>query len=163
MMLILSRVCAEFRNRLGETVLSVTPRDLLTFIEAPEEIQEDPLFTLMLRDGSLEAVRSVDQRRMLESDPDSGTSPEGRKQKTPAPAETPTSISTAPTLPGDAISADTPALSEAPTSGPAAPTLPAGPASAEATVPDEIPASAESPDFGRAGSPVPRRTRKAEK
>ena len=78
-MLILSRVCAEFQNRHGQTIFSITPQNLLSFLEAPEEIQEDPLFQLMLQDGSLEAVRSVEQKRNLEADPAAGTTAEGKK------------------------------------------------------------------------------------
>ncbi len=55
-MLILSRVCAEFTNRAGQPVFTVGPRDLLTFLNAPEEIRADPLFRLLAADGSLEAV-----------------------------------------------------------------------------------------------------------
>lgn len=55
-MLILSRVCAEFTNRAGQPVFTVGPRDLLTFLNAPEEIRADPLFRLLVADGSLEAV-----------------------------------------------------------------------------------------------------------
>ena len=78
-MLILSRVCAEFRNRLGQTVFTITPAKLLSFLEAPEEIQEDPLFSMMLADGSLEAVRSVEQRCTLENDPTAGIAPDGSR------------------------------------------------------------------------------------
>ena len=80
-MLILSRVCADFCDREGKTVFSVGPRQLLSFLEAPEEIQEDPLFHLMLADGSLEAVRSVEQKRNLEADPAADTTAEGKKPR----------------------------------------------------------------------------------
>ena len=54
-MMILSRVCAQFHNAKGETVFTVTPALRNLFTEAPEEIREDPLFRLLIRDGSLEA------------------------------------------------------------------------------------------------------------
>ena len=41
-MLILSRVCAEFRDRSGAVIHRVTPETRLTFREAPEAIREDP-------------------------------------------------------------------------------------------------------------------------
>ncbi len=78
-MLILCRVCAEFTDRFGRTVFTVRPRDLLSFLDAPEEIRSDPLFDMMLRDGSLEAVRSVEERTALENDPEAGITAEGRK------------------------------------------------------------------------------------
>ena len=68
-MLILPRVCAEFHDPAGQTIFTIRRQDLLSFLEAPEAIQSDPLFQLMLKDGSLEAVRSVEQRRELEADP----------------------------------------------------------------------------------------------
>ena len=68
-MLILSRVCAEFHDPAGQTIFTVRRQDLFSFLEAPETIQGDPLFQLMLNDGSLEAVRSVEQLRELEANP----------------------------------------------------------------------------------------------
>ncbi len=78
-MLILSRVCAEFRDRAGNTVFNIRPQDLLSFLEAPEAIREDPLFALLQEDGSLEAVRSVDRQKQLEAEPEAGINAEGRK------------------------------------------------------------------------------------
>lgn len=78
-MLILSRVCAEFRNPRGETVFRITPANRLTFLEAPEEIRSDPLFRMLIAEGSLEAVESVDRRKQLEQDPTLGTDASGKK------------------------------------------------------------------------------------
>jgi hypothetical protein len=83
-MLILSRVCAEFHDSGGRLLLSVRPENLLSFIEASEEIQADPLFALLQRDGSLEAVRSVSQRRQLENDPLADTAADGKKASLPS-------------------------------------------------------------------------------
>ena len=82
-MLILSRVCAEFHDRSGRTIFSIAPQNLLSFLEAPEEIQEDPLFSMLLQEGSLEAVRSVNQQKALEADPAAGASADGRKTTAP--------------------------------------------------------------------------------
>ena len=78
-MLILSRVCAEFHDSGGRLLLAVRPENLLSFIEAPEEIQADPLFALLQRDGSLEAVRSVSRKRELENDPLADTAADGKR------------------------------------------------------------------------------------
>ncbi len=78
-MLILSRVCAEFHDRAGQTLFTVRPGDLNSFLDAPETIRQDPLFDLLAADGSLEAVRSVEQKRQLEADPLAGITPEGKK------------------------------------------------------------------------------------
>ena len=80
-MTIVSRVCAEFCDRSGKTLLVIRPQDLLTIMDAPEEIREDPLFDMLIADGSLEAVRSVEQQKSLESDPVAGTTAEGKKTK----------------------------------------------------------------------------------
>ena len=56
-MFILSRVCADFRNKKGEVIHRVTPADRLGFHEAPDAIQEDPLFSMLVSEGSLEASR----------------------------------------------------------------------------------------------------------
>ena len=78
-MLLLSRVCAEFRDRTGNLVYRVTPESRLAFREAPESIREDPLFDLLLREGSLEAAVTPVRRKELEADPLEGTDPAGRK------------------------------------------------------------------------------------
>ena len=78
-MLILSRVCAEFRDRSGAVIYRVTPPDRLTFREAPEAIREDPLFQLLIDEGSLEAAVSVTRRRQTEDDPLRDADAAGRK------------------------------------------------------------------------------------
>ncbi len=78
-MLILSRVCAEFHDASGRKLFSITPPMLLTFQEAPDAIQEDPLFHLLVQDGSLEAVVSLEQKHELEQDPIQGADPSGKR------------------------------------------------------------------------------------
>ena len=68
-MLILSRVCADFRSPSGEVLFRITPSTRLIFQEAPEIIREDPLFDMLLGDGSLEVANSVVRKRNLEADP----------------------------------------------------------------------------------------------
>ena len=77
-MLIISRVCAEFKNHAGEVVYRVNPGDLGLIREAPETIREDVLFNLLVSDGSLEAVESVNRRKVLENDPMLGTDADGK-------------------------------------------------------------------------------------
>ena len=93
-MLILSRVCAEFRDRTGAVIHRVTPETRLTFREAPEAIREDPLFRMLVSEGALEAVVSPDRKKILESDPMTDTDVAGRRpaasvRKRNAAAETP--------------------------------------------------------------------------
>ena len=79
-MLILSRVCAEFRDRSGAVIHRVTPETRLTFQEAPESIREDPLFRMLVSDGSLEAAVSPVRKRNLEADPLRGTDASGKAE-----------------------------------------------------------------------------------
>ena len=82
-MLILSRVCAEFRDRTGAVIYRVTPDTRLTFREAPEAIREDPLFDMLVNEGALEAAVTAAHRRRLESDPLDGADAAGRKETAP--------------------------------------------------------------------------------
>ena len=68
-MLLLSRVCAEFRDRAGVVLFTVTPQMRLTFQEAPESIRQDPLFDMLLRDHSIEVAEEPARRKQLENDP----------------------------------------------------------------------------------------------
>ena len=74
-MLILSRVCAEFHDRSGARIFSITPRTRLTFQEAPEAIREDPLFRMLLDDRSIEVSDNGPRKKQLENDPMSEPKP----------------------------------------------------------------------------------------
>ena len=85
-MLILSRVCADFRNREGQTVFRIGPKDRLAILEAPEAIRSDPLFAMLMAEGSIEAVQSIAQQKRLEANPLAGTDAGGGHPPAPAPA-----------------------------------------------------------------------------
>lgn len=89
-MLLLSRVCAEFHDRTGATLFTVTPRMRLTFQEAPESIRQDPLFTMLLSDHSIEVADDTARKKQLENNPEA-------LPVTPEPAESPASASEAET------------------------------------------------------------------
>ena len=78
-MLILSRVCADFRAPTGAVIYRVTPSTRLTFQEAPDSIREDPLFRMLLDDGSIEVAASVVTRKNLEADPMKGADASGKR------------------------------------------------------------------------------------
>ena len=78
-MLIMSRVCVEFHNRRGVKIFSVTPQTRMCMIEAPEAIQEDPIFQMLVDDGSLEASLTPARKKKLEQDPEDGTGPDGKR------------------------------------------------------------------------------------
>ncbi len=79
-MLILSRVCAEFHNTKGEPLFAVTPVTRNIFVEAPDAIREDPLFRMLVSDGSLEAAVSEDRKKVLENNPTVNTDAEGKSK-----------------------------------------------------------------------------------
>ncbi len=81
-MLILSRVCVDFRTREGKSIFEVKPSMLNTFQEAPDAIKQDPIFPLLVADGSLEAVVSAARKKDLENDPIQDTDPSGKRRKT---------------------------------------------------------------------------------
>ena len=68
-MLILSRVCAEFRDHTGAVIHRVTPETRLSFREAPDAIREDPLFQMLVDEGALEASVTPVRQKQLEADP----------------------------------------------------------------------------------------------
>ena len=80
-MTILSHVSVDFTDRHHNLIFSVPPHLIDCVLTAPDEIQEDPIFDMLLGDHSLEAVRSVAQRRQLENDPAAGVTAEGKKPK----------------------------------------------------------------------------------
>ena len=79
-MKMLSRVCADFTDSKGNVIYRITPADRLVYKEdVPEAIREDLLFKLLLADGSIEVVETVEQRKKIEQDPTAGTLADGRK------------------------------------------------------------------------------------
>ena len=79
-MLILSRVCADFRDKNGVKLFTVTPQTRLTFQEAPEAIRDDPLFTMLLNDHSIEVTDDTVRRKQLENDPELPAEPKAEEK-----------------------------------------------------------------------------------
>ena len=78
-MLILARVCADFYDRNRNLLHRITPRDLNLFREVPESIQQDPLFQMLVDDGSIKFPADAAKDKALEQDPFAGTTPDGRE------------------------------------------------------------------------------------
>ena len=68
-MRILSRVCAEFHDKSGTVLFTIHPADRGVFLDAPESIRQDPLFDMLLSDGSLELPTIREKVKQLENDP----------------------------------------------------------------------------------------------
>ena len=68
-MRLLSRVCAEFHDPSGAVLFTVHPAVRGVFLDAPDSIRQDPLFGMMLSDGSLELPTISARVKQLENDP----------------------------------------------------------------------------------------------
>ena len=93
-MLILSRVCAEFKGPKGEVIHRITPEMIGLFHDAPEAIRQDLLFGMLLADGSIKTPEDARKDRNLEQDPMKGATADGKEK---APEKEPDSESTAKT------------------------------------------------------------------
>ena len=80
-MLILARVCADFYDKKRNLIHRITQRDLGLFRDVPESIQQDPLFQMLVDDGSIKYPADAAKDRALEQDPFAGTMPDGREKK----------------------------------------------------------------------------------
>ena len=88
-MLIMCRVCAQFRDKRGNVIFTVNQGLMDKFTEAPDAIQEDPLFAMLCADHSIEANLTPVQRKTVENDPMAGMNASGkRKTAKAAPAST---------------------------------------------------------------------------
>ena len=86
-MLILARVCADFHDKNRDLLHRITPRDLNLFREVPESIQQDPLFQMLVDDGSIKFPADAAKDKALEQDPFAGTTPDGREKRPKVEAE----------------------------------------------------------------------------
>ena len=80
-MLILARVCADFYDKNGVLLHRITQHDLGNFREAPDSIKQDPLFQMLVDDGSIKFPADATKDKALEQDPFAGTTPDGREKK----------------------------------------------------------------------------------
>ena len=92
-MYLISYVCADFRNPAsGEVLLRITPatRGVLQSIpdETAKAISKDPLYRLLVADGSLKVTEDSREKRILEQDPMLHVDAEGRKKETAPAGET---------------------------------------------------------------------------
>ena len=69
-MRILFKVCAEFHDHSGAVLFTVKPHQLLTIIDAPDSIRQDPLFDMLLADHAMEVSNTREVQKRLENDPD---------------------------------------------------------------------------------------------
>ena len=67
---LISRVCAEFHDNAGTVLFAIRPADRLRLIDAPDSIRQDPLYDMLLHDGSIEVPYNKDEQKKLENDPE---------------------------------------------------------------------------------------------
>ena len=78
-MMIMSHVSVEFRDKEGNSLMVIPESQINKLIyDAPEGIRQDPLFDLMVADGSLVAT-DRNACKELEADPLAGLTAEGKK------------------------------------------------------------------------------------
>ena len=82
-MFMLCRVCAQFRDARGKVIFTVDRGLVNQFTEAPDAIQEDPLFAMLKADGSLQSGLTDAQKKVLENDPMAGAEPDGKEKAEP--------------------------------------------------------------------------------
>ena len=84
-MMIFARACAEFHDRNGAVLFTIRPNNLLqTGLEAPDSIRQDPLFNMLLNDGSLELPTTREKQKQLENDPMKRPEKTGSAKEEPA-------------------------------------------------------------------------------
>ena len=106
-MIIVPYACAEFHDESGAVLFRIRPADLRVTIEAPESIIQDPLFSMMVADGSLRVPETRDVLRQLENDPDAKPA---KTEKTPKAAK---AVKSAKAEPAEPAAAPGPAEADA--------------------------------------------------
>ncbi len=81
-MLLISHVCAEFRDQTGLILFSIGPTNLHDTLVAPEAIRQDPLFALLVAEGSLRVYESREDLKEAEKDPTKDIDATGKKKTT---------------------------------------------------------------------------------
>jgi len=89
-MLILSRVCAEFYDKHNNLLDRITAKDLGIFREISDTVKQDPLFQMLIDDGSIKYPADDAKDKALEQDPFAGTTAEGKEIKPKAAVKTKT-------------------------------------------------------------------------
>ena len=87
-MLILSRVCADFYDKRRNRLFRITHQDLGLFLDAPDSIRQDPLFQMLVDDGSIKFPEDAKSNKVLENDPYAGADASGKETKTTKPKTT---------------------------------------------------------------------------
>ena len=86
-MLIVAFVCADFHDKNGAVIHTIRPEDLRVISEAPDAIRQDPLFDMLVRDGTLRVPETKSEVKKLENDPEPKAQEPAENVGSAAPAE----------------------------------------------------------------------------
>jgi hypothetical protein len=86
-MLIVPFACAEFHDKSGNVIHRIHAHELRNITEVPDAIVQDPLYALMVEEGSLKAPESKLDLKALENDPDAVIVKAEKRAKTPKTAK----------------------------------------------------------------------------
>ena len=76
------RVCADFYDKNRNLKFRITREDLGNYVDAPDEIVQDPLYKMLLDEGSIKlAPENTREKRALENDPMAGADATGKDAK----------------------------------------------------------------------------------
>lgn len=103
---IVSHVCAEFRDRKGLVILSIGPNLIRETLVVPDAIKEDPLFGLLVAEGSMKVFESKEDLREFEKDPLRDIDATGKKKVTKTTKTEKSGVKTAAASTGNAAADD---------------------------------------------------------
>ncbi len=69
-MRLMSRVCAEFHDRSGAVLFAIKPADRMAYIDVPDSIRQDPLYDMLVNDGSILMADGSAPQKLAENDPE---------------------------------------------------------------------------------------------
>ena len=85
----LPRVCADFYDKNRNLLFRITREDLGKYVTAPDTIAQDPLYRMLLDEGSIKlAPENTKDKRALENDPMAGADATGKDVKPKAEPKT---------------------------------------------------------------------------
>ena len=69
-MFVVPYVCAEFHDKHGIIIGRIVSADLQKYTELPDSIRQDPLYDMLLGDGSIVLPETKAELKQLENDPE---------------------------------------------------------------------------------------------
>ena len=88
-MLVVPFACAEFHDKSGNVIHRIHAHELRNITPVPDAIKQDPLYALMVEEGSLKAPESKIDLKALENDPEAKLEKPAKAAKTAKAEKTP--------------------------------------------------------------------------